>query len=87
MRPQLGDAAVLQHGYLVRPGYGREPVGDRDDRPVARELVHRLDDGRLVLGVECRRRLVEEDYGRVLQEGPGDGDALALATGESYNFV
>ena len=36
----------------------------------------------LILGVDIRRRLIEDDYGRVLHNCPRDGDALALAAGE-----
>ena len=37
---------------------------------------------RLVLGVEVAGGLVEHDDGRVLQQHPGDGQALLLAAGQ-----
>jgi hypothetical protein len=57
-------------------------VGDDDDRrPVGRvDLVQERDELRAGGRVEVARRLVGEDDRRPPDEGPGDGDALALAT-------
>ena len=57
-------------------------MGDDDGRAVGLQHVegaaHRL----LVHRVEMRGRLVQDQDRRVLEEGAGDGDALALAAGE-----
>ena len=50
-------------------------------RPRA-QLVDRLLDARLGLDVERAGRLVEHQDRRVLQDGAGNGDALALAAGQ-----
>ena len=39
------------------------------------------------LGVEVSRGLVGEDDGRMVDEGAGDGDTLALTTGQLIWFV
>lgn len=57
----------------------RQPVGHDHDGSAARQLAHDLGDGRLVLAVEGRGDLVKQEDGRVLEEGPRDGDPLALA--------
>ena len=44
------------------------------ERAAHRLLVHRI---------EMRGRLVQDQHRRVLEEGAGDGDALALAAGEA----
>ena len=59
-----------------------EPVGDHEGRAPAHDLV----EGGLQLAfgrrVEGRRRLVENQDRRVLEERAGDGQALALAARE-----
>ena len=80
--PGLDDAPLVEDDDPVGVAHGREAVGDDDRRPVPREHVegaaHRL----LAHRVEVRRRLVEDQHGRVLQEGPRDGHPLALAARE-----
>ena len=39
---------------------------------------------RLAFGVEGRGRLVEKEDRRVLEQRPGDGEALALAAGQRH---
>ena len=51
-------------------------------RPAIRRVQRRLH-LRLALGVERAGGLVEQQDRRVLQEGAGDGDPLALAAGEA----
>ncbi len=46
------------------------------------QAVERLLHQRFALGVECGGCLVEQQHRCVLQDGAGDGDALALAAGE-----
>ena len=56
---------------------------DDDRRPALRELPKALEDGVLGLGVERRRRLVEDEDVRLLaHEGAREGDLLPLAAGE-----
>ena len=43
------------------------------------QAIERLLHQRLAFGIERRGRLVEQQDRRVLQDGAGDGDALALA--------
>jgi hypothetical protein len=58
---------------------GGEPVGDHDRRAPAHQLFERRLDQPLGLGVERRGGLVEDQYRRVLEDRPGDRDALPLA--------
>ena len=56
--------------------------GDHDHRLALHQFRHgALDDG-LVLGVDVGGGLIEDDDGRVLQHGAGDGNALPLTAGE-----
>ena len=55
---------------------------DQKDRPLPALLIERLEHGTLVQGIEVRRRLIEEHERRIVQEGTGKPQALALAAGE-----
>ena len=77
--PLLGHNAVSQHDDLVRSRDGTHPVRDDQDRLAADQTGQRRLDERLVLDVQTGRRLVEQDDGRILEEGARNGNALALA--------
>ena len=90
---QLGVAPLLDHPPLrqhhdpVGVADGGEPVGDHQGGAVARraEPHERLEGAlhlALALGVEGAGGLVEDQDGRVLEEGAGDGEALPLAARE-----
>jgi hypothetical protein len=58
-------------------------VRDDERRPSLHEVGERVLDEPLGLGVEGRRGLVEDEDRRVLQDRAGDGDPLALASGQA----
>ena len=81
------DLPLLQHHDLIRILNGGQPVGDHQQRlsfgkghdgPLDLVLVLRVREG------SC---LVQNDDGRVLQNCPGDGDALALSARELLTRV
>src|SRR3989442_10052530 len=55
---------------------------DQEHRAAAHEVSHRAEDLRFRVGVDGARRLVEDEYWTVLQEGPRERDALPLASRE-----
>ncbi len=77
-RAELHEPAVVEHGDPVGGPDGRQAVGHDDRRAPDLEPVERLLDEPLGLVVERARGLVEEQDRRVLEDGPGDGHALAL---------
>jgi hypothetical protein len=74
----LYDPAAIDDADLVGLCDRRQTVGDHDGRTAC---VKRLLDRLLGFRIESRGRLVEQDDRRVLEEGAGDGDALALSAG------
>ena len=82
VRAALDDAAFVQDDDLVGVLDGAEAVGDGDGGAAGHELLEGLLDAALGLGVERGGGLVEDEDGRVLEDGAGDADALALAAGE-----
>ena len=82
VRAAAVDVAVLDDVELVGVLDGRKAVGDDDERLALHELCHGfLDDG-FVFGVGVGGCFVQNDDGCVFHHRAGDGDALALATGE-----
>jgi len=57
-------------------------VSDQKDGAVARGVEHVRDERLRRVRVEVRRRLVEDQYGRVREKGSCDDESLPLAAGE-----
>jgi len=81
MRAALDDPPPVHDEDHVRLQDRRQPVRDRDRRPaVHQRLEGRLDEP-LRRGVERRGRLVQDQDRRILQDDPGDREALLLPPG------
>ena len=78
----LHDAALVQHQDLVGIADSLQPVGDHQHRLLPGQRFHSLLELVLVLRVHVGGGLIEDDDRGVLQEAPGDGDALLLPAGE-----
>ena len=74
----LDDPAVVDHHDAVGPHGRRQPVGDEHGRAVLEQDVEGGLDLRLRLEVEVGGGLVEHQHPGMGQEGPGQGDELAL---------
>ena len=81
--PRSTIAARLDHDELVGAPDGGKPVRDHERRAARHEALERLLDRALALGVERRRRLVEDEDRRVLEERARDRETLALAAREA----
>src|ERR1700730_277429 len=75
----LDDAAVLDHANLLRCDNGLRAVGDDESGGGGPQVVERPLHLAFGFGIERRGGLVEEEDRRVLEEGPRNGDAGALA--------
>ena len=71
---------AIEHDHAVGAAHGAQTVGDDQRRAAAQQIFHRRLDRALTLGVETRRRFVEDDDRWILQEYAGDGETLALAS-------
>ena len=83
MRAALDDAAVVEDEDGVRVRDRRKAVRDDEHRAPREEAIDGLLHETLGLGVERRRRLVEDENRRVDEQRPRDGEALPLAAGEA----
>ncbi|NDB77378.1 MAG: methyltransferase domain-containing protein, partial [Verrucomicrobia bacterium] len=75
----LTDAPVFEHQNLVQVADGGEPVGDDQRGAAPHQPLEAFDHERLALGVERTGRFVEQEDGRVLQEGAREVEALPFA--------
>ena len=82
MAAAVGHRAVCQHQDAVGVDHAGQAVRQDQRGAAGHQPVERLLDHRLVLGIHRGQRLVQHQDRRVAQQGAGDGDALALATGE-----
>ena len=85
--PVDNDAADLPIHHLddlVHIATHAQVMGDHDTRPVL--FMDQLGEGRNdligALGVEAGRRLIGQYHAGLVDQRPGDGDALLLAAGE-----
>ena len=78
----LHNLALVEDADLVGIADGGEAVGDGDSGAGLHEALQGLLHQALALRVEGRSGLVEYQDGRVLEDGTGYADALALATRE-----
>jgi len=67
MRALLDDAALIENDEPVERGDGREPMRDRNDGLALDQGRERILNNRLDLGIERRRRLVQDQDRCVLQ--------------------
>ena len=81
-RRRRDEPAVVEDRHVVADALDIvEDVGGVEDRRLALERLHELEDVLATDRVERRDRLVEQDHGRSPDERLGDAEALAHAAG------
>ena len=83
MRAAFDDVAVLHDEDEVGVFDRRQTVGDNEAGAVFRQLIHGALDEQLRARVDRAGRLVEDEHGRVLEHGAGDGQQLLLPGGNA----
>ena len=81
MRPSSSTAMRLARRMV------EEAMRDDDHGAALHQVGQRGLHQRLALGIERRGGFVENENGRVLEDGAGNGHALALAAGEAEAFL
>ena len=82
VRAAFGNLSAGEHDDLLRAADGGKAVGDDDNGFVLHQRVDGLLHGDFAFGVERGGGFVQDDDGRVFQQGAGDADALFFAAGE-----
>ena len=83
----FANCAPFEDSNQVRAANGGEAVGDDEDGAAGHQIVERTLHEHFGFGVELRGGFVEDENGRVFEQGAGDGEALALAAGEALTAV
>ena len=78
VRARLAQLALVQHQDLVHVLDGRQPVRDGDRRAAGHQHVQRVADQELGLGVDARRRLVEDQDARIERQRARERQQLLL---------
>lgn len=78
--PLFHDSPVLQHRDDISVVNGGEPVRHHDGGAVPHDPLQRVLDHALRLHVQRAGGLIEQQDGRILYDGSGDGDPLLLAS-------
>ena len=82
MGARVENPPVLHHHDAIGQRKHGQPVRDQDRGAVAGELFQDLLDGLLALQIDLAGGLVEDQDGRIAEDGPRQGDALPLSAGE-----
>ena len=82
MRAHLSDVSAVYHDDLIGPHDRCQTMGDNEHCAPFNQVGERLLQHKLRFGIELGRGLVENQDRWVFEQGTGDGDALALPTGE-----
>ena len=83
----LDYASLMEHTYEVGIADCGQAVGYHQCGALVHESFERLLHQSLALAVEGRCGLVEDENGRILEYGAGNGYALALSAGETAATV
>ena len=82
MASPFDNFSVFQNKDLVCVADGGKPVGDDKTGAVSHEPIQSFLDEAFGGVVHTGRRFVEDEDGRVLEQSPGDGEALFFTHAE-----
>ena len=80
MSAALGNGASGQHDDLAGILDGREAVTKNEGRSAGADLLQMHQNTALRSDIDSRQCVIEDQNGRIQQQGSGDGDALLLSS-------
>ena len=78
----LNDLTMIDHKNLVGMAHGFQPVSNHNDRLIVGQFRNGLHQLLFIFRVHVGGSFIQNDDRRILHDGPGDGNALALAAGK-----
>ena len=81
------DLALAQDNDPICVSHSRQPMRDHDGGTAFHNLIDRLLHKALRFAVQCARRLVQYENLRVVNDGPGNRDALTFAARQTQTAV
>ena len=83
MRALLDNRAVIHDDDAVGGAHGGQSMGDDHRSTIMHQPVQSILHQPLALGIERRRGLIKQQQWRVTDESAGDGNTLALSSGQA----
>src|ERR1700733_1775437 len=83
VRTDRGDAAIFDDGDARSAAHGRQAMGDDKDGAAGNQIGKRDLHQRFALRVQRRSGFIEDENRRVLEQCPGNGNALAFSAREA----
>jgi hypothetical protein len=77
--PHLDNPAGIHNHYPISAADRRESMSNDDRRPPRHQVIESRLNQSLTLGIERARRLVKNQYWRILQQGPRNRQPLPLS--------
>ena len=87
MASTLHDSTLMQDANLVCVLDGAQAMGDSHGGTCLHQLFEGVLYQSLTLGIECGCRFVEDEDRRILQDGTGDADTLALTSRKATTTI
>ena len=82
MGTSLNNPSVFQNNDGVTVADGGQTVGNDKYRSAAHKIIHTLLDNSLSTGIDAGGRLIQDQYRRIGDGRPGNGQKLPLSLGE-----
>jgi len=79
VRARFTQLAAMHHQNVIHVLNRRQPMGDRDRRAAAHHHPKRISNQQLGLGVDARRRFVEDEHARIERQRPCKRQQLLLS--------
>ena len=76
------DLTFMKYADFIGMADGRETVGNGDGRTILHQFFKRILYHAFAFGIEGGSRFVQDEDRRILQDGAGNANALALTAGE-----
>ena len=87
MASLIHQYSIIYNKYPIRIANGFVSVSDCQCCSIGFQRIQRIEHDRFGLAVEGRCSFIEQEDRRISQECPGDGDALALPSGEPGSTI
>ncbi len=82
MGAAFDDGSARHDENLIAAANGGKPVGDDDGGAIFHELIQGFLHEALAFGIEAAGGFIEDEDGRIREDGACNGEALALAAGD-----
>src|SRR6185312_943130 len=87
MRSDIGDRPIFHHDNAIGAAHRGKTMCNDEGGSILHQVLQRRLNQDFRLGVERRSSFVEDEDGRILQQGASNRDALALSSGKPHTAL